>query len=103
LNINIFYLQFHKALLTRLQTLQGFYKGRRRNPLPFNKTSQVDGPEYSPDGKYIYYNANKTGTMQVWRMKTEEVNASHYEANIAGVPRVLAHLKGGQGPINVPS
>ncbi len=36
-------------------------------------------------------------------MKTEEVNASHYEANIAGVPRVLAHLNGGQGPINVPS
>lgn len=30
-----------------------------------------DGPEYSPDGKYIYYNSTKTGTMQVWRMKPD--------------------------------
>ena len=29
----------------------------------------VDGCEYSPDGKYIYYNGNHTGTMQLWRMK----------------------------------
>jgi Tol biopolymer transport system component len=35
-----------------------------------NKT-HVDGPEYSPDGKYIYYNANVTGTMQIWRMKPD--------------------------------
>lgn len=31
----------------------------------------VDGPEYSPDRKYIYYNANPTGTMQIWRMKPD--------------------------------
>lgn len=30
-----------------------------------------DGPEYSPDGKYIYFNSARTGTMQVWRMKTD--------------------------------
>jgi hypothetical protein len=29
--------------------------------------THVDGPEYSPDGKYIYYNANVSGTMQIWR------------------------------------
>ena len=39
--------------------------------LTHNKKGHVDGPEYSPDGKYIYYNANPTGTMQVWRMKTD--------------------------------
>ena len=39
--------------------------------LTFNKTGLADGPEYSPDGKYIYYNANETGTMQVWRMKPD--------------------------------
>lgn len=27
-----------------------------------------DGPEYSPDGKTIWYNSTKSGLMQVWRM-----------------------------------
>jgi len=40
-------------------------------PLTTNKTGHVDGPEYAPDGKYIYYNANATGTMQIWRMKPD--------------------------------
>jgi dipeptidyl aminopeptidase/acylaminoacyl peptidase len=39
--------------------------------LTFNKTGLADGPEYSPDGKYIYYNATQTGTMQLWRMKPD--------------------------------
>ena len=31
----------------------------------------VDGCEYSPDGKYIYYNGSTSGTMQIWRMKPD--------------------------------
>lgn len=31
----------------------------------------VDGPEYSPDGKWIYYNGSQTGTMQLWRMRPD--------------------------------
>lgn len=42
--------------------------------LTTNTTGHVDGPEYSPDGKYIYYNANPTGTMQIWRMKPDGSN-----------------------------
>ena len=30
-----------------------------------------DGPEYSYDGKYIYFNSNRTGRMQAYRMKTD--------------------------------
>lgn len=30
-----------------------------------------DGPDYSPDGKYIYFNSERTGTMQIWRMLTD--------------------------------
>jgi Tol biopolymer transport system component len=39
--------------------------------LTLNKAGLADGPEYSPDGKYIYYNSTETGTMQVWRMKPD--------------------------------
>src|SRR5258708_24520287 len=31
----------------------------------------VDGPEFSPDGKYIYYNDSQSCTMQLWRMKPD--------------------------------
>lgn len=48
--------------------------GGKEIALTTNTTGHVDGPEYSPDGKYIYYNANPTGTMQIWRMKPDGSN-----------------------------
>ncbi len=30
-----------------------------------------DGPEYSPDGQFIYFNSARTGTMQIWRMRPD--------------------------------
>ncbi len=39
--------------------------------LTSNTGYHVDGPEYSPEGKFIYYNASPTGTMQIWRMKPD--------------------------------
>ncbi|RYF93788.1 MAG: hypothetical protein EOO00_05930 [Chitinophagaceae bacterium] len=36
-----------------------------------NTGYHVDGPEYAPDGKHIYYNGSASGTMQVWRMKPD--------------------------------
>jgi TolB protein len=30
-----------------------------------------DGPEYSADGQYIYLNSERTGHMQIWRMKAD--------------------------------
>ena len=39
--------------------------------LTFSKKGLADGPEFSPDGKFIYYNSTQTGTMQLWRMKPD--------------------------------
>ncbi len=30
-----------------------------------------DGPEYTPDGKYIWFNSVRSGLMQLWRMKAD--------------------------------
>ncbi len=47
-------------------------KGDKEVALTDNKSGEhVDGCEYSPDGKYIYYNGSHTGTMQIWRMKPD--------------------------------
>ena len=39
--------------------------------LTFNKKGLADGPEFSPDGKFIYYNSTQTGSMQIWRMRPD--------------------------------
>ncbi len=39
--------------------------------LTFNSSGHVDGPEASPDGKYIYFNGSQTGTMHIYRMKPD--------------------------------
>lgn len=30
-----------------------------------------DGPDYSPDGQWIYFNSERTGHMQIWRMRAD--------------------------------
>jgi len=105
-----------------------------------------DGPDYSLDGKYIYFNSCRSGAMQIWRMKpdgseqeqitfdnyqnwfphpspdgkwiafisySEDVPAGDHPPNKhvmlrlmpveGGDVKVIAHLYGGQGTINVPS
>jgi TolB protein len=36
-----------------------------------NTPGLEDGSEYSPDGRYIYFNSSRTGRMQLWRMKPD--------------------------------
>ena len=33
-----------------------------------------DGPEYTRDGKYIYFNSSRSGLMQIWRMAPDGSN-----------------------------
>ena len=47
-------------------------KGGKEVPLTDIKAGEhVDGCEYSPDGKFIYYNGSHTGIMQIWCMKPD--------------------------------
>ena len=52
--------------------------------------SHVDGPEYSPDGEWIYYNCNVSGTMQLWRRKPDgsEVEQLTFDANNNWFPHI---------------
>lgn len=33
-----------------------------------------DGPEYAPDGNFIWFNSVRTGSMQIWRMNSDGSN-----------------------------
>ncbi len=37
----------------------------------YHTQGRIEAPNWSPDGKYIYFNSERTGTMQIWRMKTD--------------------------------
>jgi Tol biopolymer transport system component len=30
-----------------------------------------DGPEYTPDGRFLYFNSTRTGSMQIWRARAD--------------------------------
>jgi TolB protein len=36
-----------------------------------NANGLDDGPDYTADGQYIYFNSVRTGTMKIWRMKPD--------------------------------
>lgn len=36
-----------------------------------NSPGLDDGPDYSPDGKYVYFNSMRSGRMQIWRMQAD--------------------------------
>lgn len=110
-----------------------------------NSPGLDDGSEFSPDGKYIYFNSVRSGKMQIWRMLADgshperitqdEMNNwfphispdgknivyiaygndvlpgdhpfyKHVSIRLMNIEtreiKILAHLYGGQGTINVP-
>lgn len=66
-------------------------KGGKEGALTDTKAREhVDGCEYSPDGKYIYYNGSASGTMQIWRMKPDgsEKEQITFDANNDWFPHI---------------
>ena len=40
-----------------------------------------DGPEYSPDGRFIYFNSERSGNMKIWRMGADGSNPEPFTFN----------------------
>jgi Tol biopolymer transport system component len=40
-----------------------------------------DGPEFTRDGRFIYFNSDRTGSMQIWRMKPDGSNQEQVTKN----------------------
>jgi TolB protein len=49
-----------------------------------------DGPDYSPDGRYIYFDSARSGSVQIWRMKPDGSRAEQItdDDNINSSPHV---------------
>src|SRR5262249_27972293 len=39
-----------------------------------NSSGLDDGAEFTPDGQWIYFNSNRSGRMQIWRMRPDGSN-----------------------------
>ncbi|WP_424494306.1 TolB family protein [Salinimicrobium sp. GXAS 041] len=50
---------------------KSIYEGKEVQLTSTGEGEHVDGCEYSPDGKFVYYNSSASGTMQIWRMKPD--------------------------------
>ena len=54
----------------RVRRLHDSRRGRDGNA-PDDRPRLDDGPEYSPDGQWIYFNSVRSGLMQIWKMKPD--------------------------------
>lgn len=43
-----------------------------------------DGPDYAPDGKWIYFNSSRTGLMQIWRIRPDGTGLEQVTFDQAG-------------------
>ncbi len=64
----------YTALRKNKHDIYGININSRKEFQLTNTKNLDDGSEYSPDGKYIYFNSNRTGNMQLWKMDFDGKN-----------------------------
>ena len=47
-----------------------------------------DGPDYSADGRYVYFNSERTGAMRIWRMDSNGAN----QIQVTSLPTTLFYV-----------
>ncbi|HET6933038.1 MAG TPA: DPP IV N-terminal domain-containing protein [Candidatus Acidoferrum sp.] len=55
-----------------------------------SSTGLEEGPQYSPDGKHIVFQSNRTGYHEIWRADADGSNPiqlTHFKKNLTGTPR----------------
>jgi len=55
-----------------------------------SSTGLEEGPQYSPDSKYIVFQSTRTGYHEIWRSNADGSNPiqlTHFEKNLTGTPR----------------
>lgn len=57
--------------------------GKNETRLTFGE-GRNDGPDYSPDGEWIYFNSSRTGMMQIWRVPAKGGVAERITDSIYG-------------------
>jgi hypothetical protein len=59
----------------------GITNGSVPEPINIQEPESDDVPEHSPDGQYIYFNSERSGSMQIWRMKTDDSEQTQMTPN----------------------
>jgi dipeptidyl aminopeptidase/acylaminoacyl peptidase len=59
----------------------GITNGSVPEPINIQDPGLDDTPEHSPDGQYIYFNSERSGLMQIWRMKTDDSEQTQMTPN----------------------
>ena len=61
----------HRPARRRARHLQESRRTAATKCASTNAKGVDDGPESTPDGRWIYFNSSRTGRMQIWRMRPD--------------------------------
>lgn len=64
------------------------FRGGTRQRL--TNTGLNENPEFSPDHKYIYFDCDRSGTMQIWRMRSD--GGGQEQVTYDGMNNVFPHV-----------